>query len=51
MAVQARMDGSDESGTDLRMSVPDSTGAFMRTTARPDGTVLLMGALCTQCLP
>ncbi|KAK9905768.1 hypothetical protein WJX75_005992 [Coccomyxa subellipsoidea] len=41
---EVRMDGSDGSATDLRMSLPESTGAFVRTTARPDGTVLLEGA-------
>lgn len=44
-AGQVRMDGSDRSATDLRMSLPESTGAFVRTTAKPDGTVLLEGTL------
>ncbi len=39
------MDGSDGSATDLRMGVPESTGAFVRTTAKADGSVLLEGAL------
>ncbi|EIE23647.1 hypothetical protein COCSUDRAFT_66025 [Coccomyxa subellipsoidea C-169] len=41
---EVRMDGSDGSATDLRMSVPESTGAFVRTTAKVDGSVLLEGA-------
>ncbi len=42
VAKQVCMDGSDGS-TDLRMSVPDSTGVFVRTTSRPDGSLLLLG--------
>ena len=37
------MDGSD-GRTDLRMSVPSDTGVFARSTAKPDGSMLLMGA-------
>jgi hypothetical protein len=36
------MDGSDGS-TDLRMSIPDSTAVFIRSTTKPDGSVLLQG--------
>ena len=38
------MDGSDGCGTDLRMAMPTSTGAFFRASSKPDGTLLLMGA-------
>lgn len=37
------MDGSD-GRTDLRMSMPQDTGVFVRSTAKPDGSMLLMGA-------
>lgn len=43
--MQVRMDGSDGSATDLRMGVPQSTGAFLRTTTKSDGSLLLEGAL------
>lgn len=43
-SVQVRMDGSHGCGTDLRMSMPASTGAFFRSSSKPDGTLLLMGA-------
>ncbi len=42
--IQVRMDGSDGS-TDLRMSIPDSSGCFVRTTAKRDGSLLLIGEL------
>ena len=47
---QVRMDGSD-GRTDLRMSIPRDTGVFVRSTAKPDGSMLLMGAraACTLC--
>ncbi len=38
------MDGSDGSATDLRMSLPQSTGAFLRMTTKSDGSLLLEGA-------
>ena len=41
---QVRMDGSDGC-TDLRMSIPDSSGCFVRTTAKRDGSLLLIGEL------
>ena len=37
------MDGSD-GRVDLRMRTPGDTGAFVRTTAKADGSMLLMGA-------
>ncbi|KAK9820202.1 hypothetical protein WJX72_007430 [[Myrmecia] bisecta] len=40
---QVRMDGS-QSRTDLRMSIPESTGAFFRSTSKPDGSILCLGA-------
>lgn len=40
---QVRMDGSD-GRTDLRMCMPRDTGVFVRSTAKPDGSMLLMGA-------
>lgn len=36
------MDGSDGC-TDLRMSVPDNSACFVRTTAKQDGSLLLIG--------
>ena len=41
------MDGSHGCGTDLRMAMPDSTGAFFRSSSKQDGTMLLMGVLHT----
>ncbi len=41
--AQVRMDGSHGCGTDLRMSMPASTGAFFRSSSKSDGTLLLMG--------
>ncbi|BDA47562.1 hypothetical protein COCOBI_10-4100 [Coccomyxa sp. Obi] len=41
---EVRMDGSDGSATDLRMSVPQSTSAFLRITTKSDGSLLLEGA-------
>ena len=38
------MDGSDGC-TDLRMSVPDNSACFVRTTAKQDGSLLLIGEL------
>ena len=43
--LQVRMDGSHGCGTDLRMAMPASTGAFFRSSSKQDGTMLLMGAL------
>ena len=42
------MDGSHGCGTDLRMAMPASTGAFFRSSSKPDGTLLLMGALAAR---
>ena len=39
------MDGSD-GRTDLRMSIPATSGCFVRTTAKRDGSLLLIGELC-----
>lgn len=39
------MDGSHGCGTDLRMAMPASTGAFFRSSSKQDGTMLLMGGL------
>ena len=36
------MDGSDGK-TDLRMNLPQDAGCFVRSTAKPDGSLLLMG--------
>ncbi len=36
-----RMDGTT-SATDLRMAIPESTGAFLRTAGGPDGTTLCL---------
>jgi len=36
------MDGSDGS-TDLRMSIPENSACFVRTTAKQDGSLLLLG--------
>lgn len=36
------MDGSDGQ-TDLRMSIPENSACFVRTTAKPDGSLLLLG--------
>ena len=36
------MDGSD-GGLDMRMRVPESLGAFYRSTSKPDGSLLLLG--------
>ena len=36
------MDGSDGK-TDLRMRMPECTGAFFRSGVKADGTVLLLG--------
>lgn len=46
---QVRMDGSN-GGLDMRMSVPESLGAFHRTTGKPDGSLLLLGDSCIQAL-
>ena len=46
--VQVRMDGSHGCGTDLRMAMPASTGAFFRASSKQDGTMLLMGGLRAQ---
>ena len=37
-----RMDGS-HGRTDLRMSIPSSSACFVRTTAKADGSLLLLG--------
>lgn len=37
-----RMDGSD-GRTDLRMFIPGSSACFVRTTAKADGSLLLLG--------
>jgi hypothetical protein len=37
-----RMDGSD-GRTDLRMSIPSCSACFVRTTAKSDGSLLLLG--------
>lgn len=39
---QVRMDRSD-GRTDLRMSIPETSGCFVRTTAKRDGSLLLIG--------
>ena len=41
------MDGSD-GRTDLRMSIPEHSACFVRTTAKPDGSHLLLGARLTD---
>lgn len=38
------MDGSD-GGMDMRMSIPSSTGAFLRHTSKADGSALYLGVL------
>ena len=40
------MDGSN-GRTDLRMSIPEHCACFLRTTAKPDGSHLLLGARLT----
>ena len=49
--LQVRMDGSHGCGTDLRMAMPASTGAFFRSSSKQDGTMLLMGVLGAPCAP
>ena len=39
------MDGSDGL-TDLRMRMPEDTGAFVRSSPKADGSMLLLGARC-----
>ena len=43
---QVRMDGSDGQ-TDLRLAIPEHCACFLRMTAKPDGSHLLLGARLT----